>query len=157
MGPRPPPFWLSSSRNARRRLQGCATVPICRITRFWQLPNKTSRGESSQGGTSARAWVSIADRVEEKQHQQIERTLLAISVPIDNSSDPFDRVIRARKGASTALENFIAGSPQRIHSGAVRLAPISGCRLVRKRLNEPHIPRQSYLSRGTFDHWLGGG
>lgn len=72
------------------------------------------RKDLAQWDTSARSWMSIADKVKEADHQKIEGILQGISFPVDKSQDVYLSVMRAWNTAMSTMSSVIQAMPHRV-------------------------------------------
>ncbi|KAF8850687.1 hypothetical protein BDZ45DRAFT_185766 [Acephala macrosclerotiorum] len=81
-----------------------------------------ARAELASWDASARAWLQSADQAKELQHKQTMLIIENTSLPVNNNHNTHASVLKAWTSALQAMDNLLAGIPQRVQDGAILLA-----------------------------------
>ena len=81
-----------------------------------------TRAELSDWDNSARSWLQCGDLAMAWQHKNLTNVLDVANLPVNNTQNLYESVIKAWKDALEAAENLIRGTPQKIQDGAILLA-----------------------------------
>lgn len=91
------------------------------IPQLLAAQQEITRKELAEWDSSSRAWVSLANRVKKKEHQELEPILQSLTIPVDTSVDLFTSVMRAWNIAMSTVDGLIRGMPHSVN-GAVLVA-----------------------------------
>lgn len=101
--------------------QECDGSEPSHLPRLAAAQQEITRKELAEWDSSARSWISCADKAKSAQHRKMEGLLQDISLPVDISHDVSTGVMRAWITAMSTMSNLIQGMPHRA-DGAVLLA-----------------------------------
>ena len=80
-----------------------------------------ARSQLADWDASARAWLSSADKIKDKQQKQLMNILDSVDISVNQDNEVFTSVTSAWTCALTSMENLLNGMPQAMSSGSTLL------------------------------------
>ncbi|KAK8053321.1 hypothetical protein PG996_012622, partial [Apiospora saccharicola] len=102
--------WAELVHERKEKVMACNTRP------------PVSLAEISAWNASIQAWLQTADSAMKKEHVQLNLVIKNISIPVMADTSLYASVTKAWTQALVGIERLIAGEPQSVTSGAIRLA-----------------------------------
>ncbi|KAH8587074.1 hypothetical protein B0O99DRAFT_656564 [Bisporella sp. PMI_857] len=120
-GPEATSIWVQIVEDRRKEIEKTLDNDAVHYKTLAAARHNFTRQQLAEWDASARAWLYEADKVHQRQQQQLLLILNNIEVAVSHKPDVYNNVMSTWKTSMETLDTIVQGVPQQVQSGAVLL------------------------------------
>jgi hypothetical protein len=120
-GPEATSIWVQIVQDRRKEIERALDNDSVHYKTLAAARHDITRQQLAEWDASARAWLYEADKVHQRQQQQLLLILNNIEVAVNHKPEVYDNVMSAWKTGMETLNAIVQGAPQQVQDGAVLL------------------------------------